>query len=182
MVNLEVLGSTITSIAGDAILDSGTNVLLLDQQPYTDIANAFKSSCAAGSGLHGVCDVAAGSTIFDGACYAYTASQLLALPNLTLNLANTTLSIPASAYMNLYDPLGPNPDYYCLGLRVSSAGFIIGGTNTQTGVDRRGRWAGGRELNSDGAGERVTRCRDAHSCRLCSCKLSTPALPSAVQM
>ena len=146
--SLEVLGSTITSIAGDAILDSGTNVLLLDQQPFTDIANAFKSSCAEGSGLHGVCDVAAGATIFDNACYPYTAAQLAALPNLTLNLANATLSIPSFAYMNLYDPLGPNPDYYCLGLRVSSAGFLIGGQTHRGGQGERGGWTGG-----GGAGE-----------------------------
>ena len=122
----EVLGTTITSIAGQAILDSGTNVLLLDQQPFTDIANAFTSSCATGSNLHGVCDVPANATIFDGACYSYSAEQLAAFPPITINLQNATLSMPASAYMNLYDPLGPNPDYLCLGLRVSDAGFIIG--------------------------------------------------------
>lgn len=126
MNSAEVLGATITSISGQAILDSGTNVLLLEQQPFTDIQAAFVNSCASGSNLHGVCDVEANNTIFDGACFPYTPAQLAAFPPITINLENVTLSVPAVSYMNLYDPLGPNPDYYCLGLRVSSAGFLIG--------------------------------------------------------
>jgi hypothetical protein len=126
--NAEVFGITVSSFSGQAILDSGTkfNVILCDQQPFDDFASAFKSSCASGSKLHGICDVEANATLWDGACYSFTAEQIAAFPPITVNLANVTLSVPPTSYLNLYDPLGPNPDYYCIGFRVSSAGFLVG--------------------------------------------------------
>ena len=43
--SLGVFNSTITSAATQAILDSGTNVLLLPSQPFTDLKRAFRRCC-----------------------------------------------------------------------------------------------------------------------------------------
>jgi len=129
---LTVFGQQITSVQTDqAILDSGTNVLLIPDTGFTDLYNSFYSSCSQGSNLVGVCGVSFENSIFDNTCFKMTQSQIKAYPNITLNIDNINIVMPPSTYLNQFDPESPNPLLYCLGIR--NTGFmgmtIIGDTS-----------------------------------------------------
>jgi len=131
--SLTVFGSVISSAANQAaILDSGTNVLLLPSQPYADLQAAFQASCATnGTNLHGICDVPAGQTLFDGACYPFTQAQLEAFPDLSVNLQGVDLTMTWNTYLSTNSPLNPNQSYRCLSIRnTGDGGFTIIGDTT----------------------------------------------------
>lgn len=61
--------------------------------------------------LVGICNAAAGQTMFDGYCYSMTSSDVAAYPNITVVLSGpVTLSIPNTQYVY------PSGSYYCLGV------------------------------------------------------------------
>ena len=49
-----------------SILDSGTNTLLLPDADFEMMHTNFVTRCKHGEKLHGICDVAGGSDLFEG--------------------------------------------------------------------------------------------------------------------
>eukprot|EP01126_Amoeba_proteus_P012892 TRINITY_DN1535_c0_g1_i4.p1 TRINITY_DN1535_c0_g1~~TRINITY_DN1535_c0_g1_i4.p1 ORF type:complete len:446 (-),score=86.50 TRINITY_DN1535_c0_g1_i4:108-1445(-) len=129
--SLNVFGKHVTEVASEAILDSGTNVLLLPDDAFNAVAEVFYQSCSNGSNLVGICNVPRDQSLFNGKCYPLTSKQVAAYPNITLEFPGAKISMAPSTYLNLYDTQSPNPLYYCLGIRNTGPGgiTIIGDTS-----------------------------------------------------
>jgi len=129
---LTVFGQTISQVADrGAILDSGTNVLLIPHNAFQAVANAFYQSCNSGSNLVGVCNIPNDQSLFSGNCFPMTPDQVNAFPNVTLNLVGVTINMPPYTYLNQFVPESKNPLLFCLGIRDTGRGgfTIIGDTS-----------------------------------------------------
>jgi len=145
-----------------AILDSGTNVLLLPTPAFSSLRRAMTDFCAApgGAQLHGVCDVPAGATFFDGVCFAMTTAQLAAFPPLALEVQGASLKMGARNYFKR-GAVGSGataPDQYCLAVRDTGAnGFLIIGDTTMENYyvhfDRANKQIGWAAVNEKNCGE-----------------------------
>jgi len=121
MNSMTVGGQTIEATQTSAIIDSGTNILLLPNQAFNSMKTIFVNNCTQNP-LVGVCGT--GKTIFDGACFPLTAKQMAAYPPLVINLEGATLSVPYYSYLVVVD----TPGQYCLGiLPTGVGGFTIFG-------------------------------------------------------
>jgi len=119
MLSIEVGGKVVEGTHVSAILDSGTNILLLPNQAFSSMKSIFVNNCTQNP-LVGVCGK--GPTIFDGACFALTAPQRAAYPPITINLDGATLNVPVSSYLVVVS----TPGQYCLGvLPTGPGGFLI---------------------------------------------------------
>jgi len=111
------------SVNEPAILDTGTNVLLLPSKLLTRL----RSIMCVGSQAT-TCE-----SLFSGKCVSMTTSDIASWPSLQLHLSNQlTLDMNSSDYLLRGSPQATNPNYVCLGLRDGGAaggsGFIIGDT------------------------------------------------------
>lgn len=118
-----------------AILDSGTNVLLVPTPVFDSFRKAFKALCDAGKKLKGVCDVAPGSKgLLDGGCQTMTEAEVAAFPQLTLGITKGGLEMSPSKYLLPDDPRASAQGQLCLGIRDTGAhGFFIVGDTTMSG-------------------------------------------------
>jgi hypothetical protein len=110
-----------------AILDTGTNILLLP----TKVMSALEQNMCADSALAKCSDVWANG----GAnCQDLTEAQVDAYPNLTMSLGGggTSLEMSSRDYLLQGSPLATSAGQYCLGIRdggsAGGSGFIIGDT------------------------------------------------------
>ena len=117
--------STTASVSVDeaAILDTGTNVLLLP----TDTLQAVQGPICTGS----IADKC--TELFDGKCMPLTDDEIQAFPALELSLDNNvTLHMSSYDYLLTGSPQAASQDDVCLGLRdggsAGGSGFIIGDT------------------------------------------------------
>ena len=105
-----------------AILDTGTNVLLLPPALLSSLASAM---CADASLAH--C-----TDLFEAnKCFALSESEVDAYPDLSMQLDGTTLMMTARDYLLLGSPLAPSAGQYCIGIRSGGNLFIIGDTTMQ---------------------------------------------------
>ena len=121
-VDSMVLGNASLSIGGSAILDTGTNVLLVPTSAMT----ALQSSMCADSSLAHCND------LWGDKCVDLTEAQVAAFPPLALQLDGTKLEMTSKDYLLLGSPLAASAGQYCLGIRdggsAGGSGFIIGDT------------------------------------------------------
>lgn len=122
MNGLRVGGVAIPFTAQDVVLDSGTNILLLDSTTYS----SFQSQLTQCSNCAHV------NSLFNGACHNLTASQVAAYPSLQLYLdAGVVLTMPPSSYLVPHTLHG---GALCLAVSSSgSTGPIIVGDTTMWG-------------------------------------------------
>jgi len=128
---IQVFGKTVKGTTTTAILDSGTNVLLISDGSFADMKSTFIKQCST-TPLPGICDVSSNSTLFDNKCFSLTPSQIALFPPIKFSLdQGVTLQITGNDYLNLQDPLDPSK--YCLGIRPTGPGgfLIIGDTIMQ---------------------------------------------------
>eukprot|EP01061_Rhynchopus_euleeides_P034454 TRINITY_DN58269_c0_g1_i1.p2 TRINITY_DN58269_c0_g1~~TRINITY_DN58269_c0_g1_i1.p2 ORF type:complete len:429 (+),score=160.78 TRINITY_DN58269_c0_g1_i1:37-1323(+) len=133
-VELKSISVAGTSAAGTssqrAILDSGTNILLLPTDMYKSVRSVFEGLCDSGASLPGVCNTT--RSIFDSYCYDYTPQQLATFPNMSLALNGVNLGMEPRNYLLQGQP-SEAPGVYCLGIRDTGRGglLIIGDTTME---------------------------------------------------
>lgn len=120
-VNDMVLGNTSLKISGSAILDTGTNVLLVPSQ-----AMPVLQSSMCNSGLKN-CD-----ELWANKCVELTQEEVAAYPPLAMRLDGIDLEMTSEDYLLQGSPLASSRTQYCLGIRDGGSaggnGFIIGDT------------------------------------------------------
>jgi hypothetical protein len=89
MTSILVGGVAVQFSSADAILDSGTNVLLLDSDTFSAVQGQF-TQCS---------NCAHVNSFFNGGCHNLTASELAAYPPLQLQFGTVTLSMPPRSYL-----------------------------------------------------------------------------------
>jgi len=109
---------------GTTIVDSGTTLIILPPKLYSAFVANLYESCST-SHLVGICqNVTNNKTLFDGACYSMSQSELDAFPTLSFTFDGTTpLNVPPQGY--LYSLNGT----YCMGIQNSgntTKGTILG--------------------------------------------------------
>jgi cathepsin D len=110
-------------VGQSAILDTGTNILLLGSKTMQGLKGAM---CADTSLAH--CD-----DLWDNKCVTLTEAEQAAYPGLAMELSDgVTLEMSAKDYLLYGSPLAPSKDDICLGIRdggsAGGSGFIIGDT------------------------------------------------------
>lgn len=117
-----MLGDAKVQVGKSAILDTGTNVLLLPSSLHALV----KSSMCANSSLTACAD------LWGNKCIALTDAQVDAYPPLSLQLDGVELQMTSRDYLLLGSPLAHLSGEYCLGIRdggsAGGSGFIIGDT------------------------------------------------------
>ena len=101
-----------------AILDSGTNVLLVPTPIFDAIKEAFLGMCQAGAKLKGVCGVPKGTkSLLEGGCFSVSPAESAAFPSLSLGITASGLTMPPSSYLRAGDPACASPGAVSLGIR-----------------------------------------------------------------
>lgn len=124
-VNGRALGYSPRDYA-DAIVDSGTTLLLLPNAPYNSLVGVVKAMCSHGLDLPGVCTAAPGKSIFDGYCYPMSSSQIKNFPVITALIPGWG-RLP----INPSDYLIPNQGTFCWGIGNAGTGTILGDVAVQ---------------------------------------------------
>jgi len=101
-----------------AILDTGTNVLLLPPRLLRALGDAM---CSDGS-------LASCDALWADTCVELSDAEVDAYPPLTLQLDGLPLRMSSRDYLLLGSPLAPSAGAYCLGIRSGGNLFIIGDT------------------------------------------------------
>eukprot|EP01051_Picozoa_sp_SAG22_P001135 SAG22_NODE_41_length_25488_cov_6.133719_10_plen_259_part_00 len=117
-----------------AILDSGTNVLLLPSPLWQPVAAAFRAHCTLAHGqpsLKGLCGLRPGTKgLLDGGCVSMTDAEMAEFPTLRLGITAGGLEMPPSSYLRRDDPR-TNPGQVCFGVRdTGDGGYLIIGDTT----------------------------------------------------
>eukprot|EP00931_Biecheleriopsis_adriatica_P054981 TRINITY_DN32418_c0_g1_i1.p1 TRINITY_DN32418_c0_g1~~TRINITY_DN32418_c0_g1_i1.p1 ORF type:complete len:431 (+),score=69.67 TRINITY_DN32418_c0_g1_i1:67-1293(+) len=116
------LGESTIEVGESAILDTGTNVLLL---PSAVFAQVHKSMCSDAS-------LAGCNELWSNNCVTMTDAQMDAYPPLALQLDGVALQMTSHDYLLLGSPLASSAGQVCLGIRdggsAGGSGFIIGDT------------------------------------------------------
>merc|ERR1712194_543297 len=116
------LGGSTIQVGMSAILDTGTNVLLLPSRVFSGVQ---KSMCSDSS-------LARCSQLWSNSCVALTDAQVDAYPPLSMQLDGISLQMTSRDYLLLGSPLAASAGQYCLGIRdggsAGGSGFIIGDT------------------------------------------------------
>jgi hypothetical protein len=118
----EVAAATVP-VGSSAILDTGTNVLLLNSDVRAKVQQAI---CADAALPH--C-----AAFFQNECFPLTAAELASYPNVALQLDNgVALEMTSRDYLLLGSPFAKTAGQYCNGIRdggsAGGSGFIIGDT------------------------------------------------------
>ena len=117
-----------------AILDSGTNVLLVPTPIFDAVKEAFLGMCQAGAKLKGVCGVPKGAkSLLEGGCFSVSPAEAAAFPSLSLGITASGLTMPPSSYLRAGDPACASaaPGAVSLGVRdTGPTGFFIIGDTT----------------------------------------------------
>lgn len=131
---ISVGGKPIKVARKSAILDSGTNVLLVPSPIFEAMTESFEGFCQQGTKLKGVCDVPAGrKSLLKGGCWTISPSEAAVFPNLTLGITSNGLNMPPSSYLRTGDPACATaaPGAVSFGVRDTGAtGFLIVGDTT----------------------------------------------------
>jgi hypothetical protein len=153
LTDIQINGVTVDGTSGQlAIMDSGTNVVLVTDQMFQSMNSIFLNNCSANP-LVGICTGITNGTLFDGACFPLTGKQMAAYPPIEFRLKELTLTLEPEDYLIYVSELGMK----CLGIRnTGSFGlFIVGDTLLQeyyTVLDRTKNLIGFAPVNRDNCG------------------------------
>jgi len=116
------LGNVSVPVGKTAILDTGTNILLL---PAKVFQAAQTSMCSDTSLSH--CQ-----TLWQNTCVELSDAEVDAYPPLTMELDGVSLEMTSRDYLLIGSPLASSAGQYCLGIRdggsAGGSGFLIGDT------------------------------------------------------
>eukprot|EP00998_Keelungia_sp_KM082_P003496 NODE_1434_length_1334_cov_70.681856_g1421_i0.p1 GENE.NODE_1434_length_1334_cov_70.681856_g1421_i0~~NODE_1434_length_1334_cov_70.681856_g1421_i0.p1 ORF type:complete len:403 (+),score=89.22 NODE_1434_length_1334_cov_70.681856_g1421_i0:60-1268(+) len=151
MDSIKVGEASISGLNPTAILDTGTNVLLLPTKAYDSMKAAFLDMCASKK-LAGICDQPKNETLFEGHCFPLTAAEVAEYPDITLNVGDASnpvaLTMVPTDYLLFNDFRSKASNQICLGVRPTGQSFlIIGDTTMQShylifdNANRRIGWA-----------------------------------------
>ena len=139
------------------VIAIGTNVLLLPNEAFAGMRAVFEDLCSSGTKLKGICDVPAGKSFFDGACYNMTAADIAPFPNFVLNVPGIGIKMtPANYLLQGYGTKAPLSEY-CLGVEKTGPGGlqILGDTtleNYYVAFNRTAKSIGWAPVNLDNCG------------------------------
>jgi len=140
VASMSVNGQTI-AVNDGAILDSGTNILLLSPKVFSQVQSGM---CADSSLAH--C-----SELWATKCFSLSEAQVDKYPPLKLQLKGVTLEMSSREYLFQNSPVASTPGQYCLGIRNGgSTGFIIGAStmkNYYVVIDRKNSRIGWGKVN-----------------------------------
>lgn len=102
---------------GNAIIDSGTTLMLLPNFAYDSFVSYLYAECSTNT-LVGVCNE--GGQLLNSSCFTMESDQINAFPNFNFNFNGLTLSLKSSQY--LYPLSSDGFTYYCMG--IGSSGDI----------------------------------------------------------
>merc|ERR550539_959099 len=118
-VSTLTLGGKQIHVGDSAILDTGTNVLLLGSSVFNQVHQAM---CSDKSLVN--CD-----GLWQNKCYDMTAHQVDQYPSLKFQLDGAELEMSSRDYLLVGSPLAASAGQFCLGIRNGGrTGFIIGDT------------------------------------------------------
>ena len=107
----------------DAIVDSGTTLMILPNAPYNTLVQRVKSMCSTVD-LPGVCNTQSGQSIFDGYCYSMTEVQIKRFPVIAAQIPGW-----GSLTINPHDYLIPGSSTmgssYCWGIAAGGPTMTI---------------------------------------------------------
>ena len=147
MTDLQVAGVSTGFSAQSIIIDSGTNVLLLDEDSLSGVQQQLTQSCPTCAHVN---------SIFNGGCFNFTNAELAAYPPLQLVFGSAVLTMPPRSY------LVEHPGHFnarCLGIISTGPGgmLIIGDTlmwEYTMIIDRTNFQVGWSPVNVKGCGAR----------------------------
>jgi len=120
LVDGKSIGQPYSSYSSNAIVDSGTNILLLPDELYGPLDSTFQSLCSK-INLPYICKTK--KSFFDGYCYPLTQQQIDEFPSIELNIDGVPLIMSGEDYLLEEQPGSNN---YCLAiLNTGPGGFII---------------------------------------------------------
>ena len=152
--------SSITGLPPNAILDTGTNILLLPDEAYASMKSNFLELCASGAKLKGICDTEnKTSTLFDGKCFELTEADIAEYPSFHITLeSGYQLEMKNIDYLLKGDVRAKgDPSLTCLAVRGTGKGgyFIFGDTlmrNYYLVFDREQERIGWGKVNKNACG------------------------------
>jgi len=145
------LGNHEVHVGDGAVLDSGTNILLLGSSVYSQLQQAMcsNSSLAHCAGL------------WSNDCFEMSNSEVEQFPPLRLQLDGVELEMSSREYLLQGSPLAASAGQYCLGIRNGGrAGFIIGATtmkNYYVVFDKKQQRIGWGKVNKGTCGSMKSR-------------------------
>lgn len=136
-------------VGKSAILDTGTNVLLLPSSTMGDLQEAM---CVDGN-------LTSCSDLWTKKCVDLTPAQIAAYPTLSMTLDGLNLDMGPEDYLLFGSPQAAHPGQVCLGIRdggsAGGSGFIIGDTtmrNYYLVFDLEGKKIGWGKVNKKACG------------------------------
>jgi len=130
------IGDVTVQVGQNAILDTGTNILLLPQALLASV----KNSMCTDTSLPGCAE------LWSDQCLSLTDKEVDAYPPLSLQLHGLSLEMTSRDYLLLGSPMTDVAGQYCLGIRSGGDMFIIGDTTMRhyylvfDGINRRVGW------------------------------------------
>jgi len=116
------LGISATTLNGEfgALVDSGTTLMIIPDDAVNALKLKLTALCTTVN-LPGICNTAAGQSLFDGYCYQMTPADIANFPDFAVSAKGLTtdLTVPASIY------LIPQQQYMCLGITTAGAGNAL---------------------------------------------------------
>jgi cathepsin D len=152
--------SSLTGLPPNAILDTGTNILLLPDEAYASMKSQFLGLCKEGAKLKGICDAGdEKKTLFDGECFELSDADVSDFPSFYITLENGyQLAMNNFDYLLKGDVRAKgNKSLTCLAVRATGEGgyFIFGDTlmrNYYLVFDRDRDRIGWAKVNKDACG------------------------------
>lgn len=143
--SLSVAGQEV-SVKDSAILDSGTNILLLGSSVYSNTQSAMCSDAS----------LANCAGLWANKCFEMTDAEVDSYPTLTFHLDGVSLEMSSRDYILQGSPVAESSSQYCLGIRNGGrTGFIVGATtmrNYYVVFDKKNSRIGWGKVNEETCG------------------------------
>jgi len=143
--SLSIAGQEVP-VKDSAILDSGTNILLLGSSVYS---NAQRAMCSDSSLANCV-------GLWAGKCFEMTDREVDSYPTLTFHLDGVSLEMSSRDYILRGSPVAASASQYCLAIRNGGrTGFIVGATtmrNYYVVFDKKSSRIGWGKVNEETCG------------------------------
>jgi hypothetical protein len=143
--SLSIAGQEV-SVKDSAILDSGTNILLLGSSVYSNAQSAMCSDVSLTN-----CE-----GLWSNKCFDMTDEEVDRYPALTFHLDGVSLEMGSRDYLLRGSPLAESSSQYCLAVRNGGrTGFIVGATfmrNYYVVFDKKNSRIGWGKVNEDTCG------------------------------
>jgi len=98
------------------IVDSGTTLIIVDNQVMTATQNLLTGLCST-TNLVGVCGLTYNNSIFNSNCFLMTPAQVNAFPNMTISMyGSPNFPLTISPWQYLWQGAGI-PNYFCMGIQ-----------------------------------------------------------------